>query len=303
MATGKRYYWIKLKESFMTSDAVDFLMGQPDGANYVVLYQMLCLKTINTGGKLERHIGEVIIPYDEAKIQRDTKWFSIDTVRVALNLYKALGLVYQDENGTLSLADYDNLVGSETDYAAKNRRIRANQQALSSGHNVSDGVSENVTTDIETDIRDQILEKEDREQSSEKEDETFSDENVCRPQDVRQVFDAWQSLGIQRLRKIPDATTSTGKMLRARIKDYGIGSVLEAVEIVRNSDFLMGKVKDFQITFDWFVRPNNFLNIVNGKYDNRTGRESDTRHGREMKETYNTIERWAEERANDSEGV
>lgn len=303
MATGKRYYWIKLKESFMTSDAVDFLMGQPDGANYVVLYQMLCLKTINTGGKLERHIGEVIIPYDEAKIQRDCKWFPIDTVRVALNLYKALGLVYQDENGTLSLADYDNLVGSETDYAAKNRRIRANQQALSSGHNVSDSVSENVTTDIETDIRDQISEIEDRVQSTEKDDGTLSDESVCRPQDVRQVFDAWQSLGIQKLRKLPDASTSTGKMLRARIKDYGIGSVLEAVEIVRNSDFLMGKVKDFQITFDWFVRPNNFLNIVNGKYDNRTGRESDTRHGREMKETYNTIERWAEERANDSEGV
>lgn len=308
MATGKRYYWIKLKESFMTSDAVDFLMGKPDGANYVVLYQMLCLKTINTGGKLERHIGEVIIPYDEAKIQRDTKWFSIDTVRVALNLYKALGLVYQDENGTLSLADYDNLVGSETDWADKRRRQRmGNSPApeLPSGDNVPSNVptdvSENVPTDIE--IRDQILEKEDREQSSEKEDETFSDENVCRPQDVRQVFDAWQSLGIQKLRKIPDATTSTGKMLRARIKDYGISSVLEAVEIVRNSDFLMGKVKDFQITFDWFVRPNNFLNIVNGKYDNRTNRESDTRHGREMKETYSTIERWVEEHANDSEGV
>ena len=303
MATGKRYYWIKLKESFMTSDAVDFLMGQPDGANYVVLYQMLCLKTINTGGKLERHIGEVIIPYDEAKIQRDTKWFSIDTVRVALNLYKALGLVYQDRDGALALADYDNLVGSETDWAAKKRRQAVGKESPELPPTDGESGGENFPTDIETDIRDQILEKEDREQSSEKEDETFSDENVCRPQDVRQVFDAWQSLGIQRLRKIPDATTSTGKMLRARIKDYGIGSVLEAVEIVRNSDFLMGKVKDFQITFDWFVRPNNFLNIVNGKYDNRTGRESDTRHGREMKETYNTIERWTEERANDSEGV
>ena len=99
MATGKRYYWIKLRETFMTSDAVDFLMGQPNGANYVVLYQMLCLKTINTQGRLERKIGEVIIPYDEAKIQRDTKWFSIDTVRVALNLYKSLGHVYIDQDG------------------------------------------------------------------------------------------------------------------------------------------------------------------------------------------------------------
>ena len=34
----------------MSSDMIDYLMGQPDGANYVVLYQMLCLKTINTGG-------------------------------------------------------------------------------------------------------------------------------------------------------------------------------------------------------------------------------------------------------------
>ena len=41
MATGKRYYWMKLKDSFMTSDTIDYFMSQPDGANYVVLYQML----------------------------------------------------------------------------------------------------------------------------------------------------------------------------------------------------------------------------------------------------------------------
>lgn len=34
----------------MNSEVVDFLMSQPNGASYVVLYQMLCLKTINTGG-------------------------------------------------------------------------------------------------------------------------------------------------------------------------------------------------------------------------------------------------------------
>ena len=40
MATGKRFYWMKLKESFMTSDTIDYFMSQPDGANYVVLYHM-----------------------------------------------------------------------------------------------------------------------------------------------------------------------------------------------------------------------------------------------------------------------
>lgn len=122
MATGKRYYWIKLKESFMSSDTVDFLMGQKDGANYVVLYQMLCLKTLKTDGKLERQLGEIIVPYDEAKIQRDTKYFSIDTIRIALKLYQSLGLIYTDENGTLVLSGYKDLIGSETDYASQKRR-------------------------------------------------------------------------------------------------------------------------------------------------------------------------------------
>lgn len=306
MATGKRYYWIKLKDTFMTSDAVDFLMSQPDGANYVVLYQILCLKTINTGGKLERHIGEIIIPYDVEKIQRDTKWFTVDTVRVALNLFKALGLVYQDQDGTLALSNYDNLVGSETDYAEKNRRQRA-QQALPAGHNVSENVSsdvsENVSIEKEIRERDEEIRDKSSDTEIEIEEETLSDESVCRTEDVRRVVDAWQSLGIQKLRKVPGSATNAGKMLRARIKEYGIGSVLEAVEIVRASDFLMGRATDFQITFDWFVKPNNFLKVVNGNYDNREKKEQGTRHGREMKETYNTIERWADQRGNDPETV
>lgn len=180
MATGKRYYWIKLKESFMTSDAVDYLMSQPNGANYVVLYQMLCLKTINTDGRLSRQIGEVIIPYDIPKIQRDLKWFSADTIRVALGLYQSIGLIYEDSDGTLVLSDHGNLVGSETDYAEKNRRMRTGQRnqlppmAGDTGHNVSGDVSENVSTDIEIekDIenRDKRLEKDGRNKKEEKAD-------------------------------------------------------------------------------------------------------------------------------------
>ena len=115
----QRYYWIKLTDRFMTSDTVDFLMGQKDGANYVVLYQMLCLKTVNNNGELSRTIGEVIIPYDEEKIQRDMKYFSIDTIRVAMTLYKKLGLIYEQENGTLKIADFENMIGSQTISAYK----------------------------------------------------------------------------------------------------------------------------------------------------------------------------------------
>ena len=273
MATGKRYYWIKLKDSFMSSDAVDFLMGQPDGANYVVLYQILCLKTINTGGKLERHIGEVIIPYDESKIQRDAKWFSIDTVRVALNLYKALGLVYVDKDGALCLTDHENLVGSETDWAEKRRRQRSDLPfpSLPSGDNVPSNVPQNVPIDIDIENRDKEIDIRDKSEEIEKDEGTLSDESVCRPQDVRQVVEAWNALGIQNIKKVPPSTTKTGQMLRARIKEYGIGSVLEAIEMVRESSFLMGNnKKGWRITLDWFSRPNNFPKVVNGNYQDKS---------------------------------
>lgn len=169
MSTPKRYYWMKLKDSFMTSDTIDYFMSQPDGANYVVLYQMLCLKTINTAGRLSRQIGEIIIPYDVEKIRRDMKWFSADTIRVALKLYQAVGLVYEDVDGSLVLTDHQNLVGSESDAAARMRNSRANRRNALPGatqeketKSVTDGAQRAniVTPDIDIRDRDRDKEKE-----------------------------------------------------------------------------------------------------------------------------------------------
>ena len=149
MATGKRYYWIKLKDSFMSSDEIDYLMSQPDGANYVVLYQMLCLKPINTNGCLVSKIGEMLIPYDAEKIQRECKWFPLSTVRLALTVYKQIGLIFENPDGTLSISDYQNMIGSETDWAAKNRKIRSNaaNKELQAGHDTGHTTGHNVSTD------------------------------------------------------------------------------------------------------------------------------------------------------------
>lgn len=177
MSKPKRYYWMKLKDSFMTSDVIDYFMSQPDGANYVVLYQMLCLKTINTGGRLSRQIGELIIPYDAEKIQRDCKWFSIDTVRVALKLYQAVGLIYEEMDGTLVLTDHKNLVGSETDAAARMRISRENKAALPPRSVTSSEQSANIVTpEIDIRDRDKRLEKDIREEEEKKGKKAPADE-------------------------------------------------------------------------------------------------------------------------------
>lgn len=125
----KKFYWIKLRQSLLTSEKVDFLMSQKNGAYYVVLYQCLCLKTINSAGELANKIGELIIPFDEQKIERECKWFDIDTIRVAMSLYKKLGLIYEQENGILKIADFEDLVGSET-YWAKQKRLQRDKKEL-----------------------------------------------------------------------------------------------------------------------------------------------------------------------------
>ena len=149
-------------------------MGQKNGANYVVLYQMLCLMTINTNGRLSRQIGEVIIPYDVDKIQRDTKWFSTDTVRVALGLYAKLGLIYQGKDGTLVLANHSEMVGSETDYAAQKKLQRTNQRQIESEHcgQCPQDVHADVPKNVHTDIRYKILDID--KSSSSKDDSSYT---------------------------------------------------------------------------------------------------------------------------------
>jgi hypothetical protein len=146
---SKKYYWLKLKKDFYADDgAVDFLLSQPNGAEYVVLYQMLCLRTINTGGALGRQIGEVFVAWDVNKIVRDTKYFSFDTVAVAMELYKQLGLIYEQSDGVLRIAGLSEMVGAEsgTPAALRQKAYRERKKAESlenKGENA--GVTESVT--------------------------------------------------------------------------------------------------------------------------------------------------------------
>lgn len=93
--------------------------------------------------------------------------------------------------------------------------------------------------------------------------------SVCRTKDVRRIIEAWNSLGLQQVTKVP-SDSKRGGMLRARVNEYGVDKVLEAIEKIRSSDFLKGQSKSgFIITFEWFVRPNNFPKVLEGNYDNR----------------------------------
>lgn len=176
MAEAK-YYWIKLRTDFFDDDSpMDILLSQPNGSEYVCLYLKLCLATANKGGRLCNQYGEMLIPYDIEKIQRDMKYFSIDTVRVALELYQKLGLIYEEADGVLSISGHSEMVGSESASreAIKKRlyrsRVKANGGELLGTTKWTEEGTICPTEYRDIDIRDkEIRDKEIREPDKEKE--------------------------------------------------------------------------------------------------------------------------------------
>lgn len=172
----KRFYWIKLKTDFFNLDEIDFLLSQKNGCEYIVLYQMLCLKTANNKGRLSTEIGEMIIPYDVDKIVRETKYFDYDTVVVALELFKKLGLIFTQEDGILRISAIDSMVGSESASAQRVRKHRENK-ALQCNTDVTSGALP-CNEEIELDIRDKSIDIDKEKESKKKAASRFTPPTV-----------------------------------------------------------------------------------------------------------------------------
>ena len=161
-------------------------------------------------------------------------------------------------------------MGSESTVAQRVRdyRKKAKEEALNETENnaVTPLLHCNTEKEIEKDTRGK------RQEEDIEADVTAPNGAVCRTGDVRRVVEAWNSLGINPIMKITGSSTRGG-MLRARISEYGVDAVVNAIAQINDSSFLKGQNKSgWTVSFDWFVRPNNFLKVMEGRY-------SDSPHG------------------------
>lgn len=123
MSETKRYYWLKLPENFFEDDTIIWLESQENGKEYCLFYLKLCLKALSKNGVLIRYVGQLIIPYDLNSLSKLTNT-PVDTVKVALELLRHIGLVDILETGELIITQLDELVGSETNKAKLMREKR-----------------------------------------------------------------------------------------------------------------------------------------------------------------------------------
>ena len=68
--------------------------------------------------------------------------------------------------------------------------------------------------------------------------------------------------------------TQRAEWLKARRREHGDNAILLMIDKASASQFLNGyNSKGFVASFDWLIRPNNFLKVLEGNYDDRTERK------------------------------
>ncbi|WP_296827965.1 phage replisome organizer N-terminal domain-containing protein [uncultured Megasphaera sp.] len=237
---NKRFYWIKLRENFFQQETIDWLMEQENGSAYIVLYLKMCLLTANTSGELIRTIGDMTIPYEPKKISQKTG-FDIDTVNVALSLFKHLGLIEETQGGIPVMPEVKNMVGSESESAARVRKYRKKKKALQSNGDVT-----NKALQSNVEIRDKSIEYRDKsKENREKKVESRKKETGASDDGLKDVITAY------RKNIYPMPGEMDLEKLKAMIEDFGSDAVIKAIDraVTRNKRslaYIHGILKSWQ---------------------------------------------------------
>lgn len=256
--------WIKISTEIFDNRKIKQIESLPDGDSIIVIWvKLLCLAgQINDCGMI---YFTKEIPYTEQMLAQHFNR-PLTTIQMALNTFQQFGMIELIDNVVhiSNWEKYQNVEGMERireQNRLRKQRQREKQKLLP---NVSRDCHVTVTKSHATDI------EEDIDLDKEKISITVSKDTV-RSTDILRIMEAWNELdkyGIPQVTKVAN-DTNRYKQLTARIKSYGVDSVLEAIGKIADSSYLQGGGKNgWMITFDWFIRPNNFPKVLEGNYDN-----------------------------------
>jgi len=108
--------------------------------------------------------------------------------------------------------------------------------------------------------------------------------DILVPKNLIPIVDRWNSLKLSQLKSIKGTRS---KLISARLKEYGEESILKAIDNIRESSFLNGQNdRNWIITFDWFIKPNNFIKVLEGNYSDK---KTDNRCSNEKSQSNYTV--------------
>lgn len=242
--------WIKICSDIFDDEKILMIESLPNADNIIVIwFKLLCLagKSNNSGVFL---MNDKIAYSDEmlaAIFRRDVK-----IVRMALKTFQDFAMI-EIINDTVTIPNWSKYQTLDA-YEKKKERDRIYQQnrrkkqkLLAEKSKKSSDKSLDPSVDVAT-----------LEEDIDKERDMDIDINT------KVFIEKWNSLGLNKLINIKNKRL---KSLKARVKEYGIEKVMEAIDNINQSDFLKGKNdRGWQIDFDWLMKPNNFIKVLENKY-------------------------------------
>lgn len=121
LSDNKKYYYIRLKDSFFDSDEMKVMESMKDGYLYGNILLKLYLRSLKNDGCLMLNER---IPYN-AEMLATITGHQVGTIKQALTVFKDLGLIEVLDNGAIYMLDIQNFIGngsSDGDSKRANRR-------------------------------------------------------------------------------------------------------------------------------------------------------------------------------------
>ena len=279
---NKIFYWLKFKNDFFSSLRIKKLR-KDYGDTCLVIYLKLQLFALETDGVLEyKGVFPTFAEEMAEEIGEDS-----EKVKDTIDYLISCGLMEQNEN-TYILPFVKENTGSEGESANRMRTLRSAKKESQCSNNVTTDVCNEIENSnnsltmceqsankVTTEIRDKSIEIRDKNiynKISSKEDIRSSQIS----KNIEIVVGMWNqlsSLGVNPVTKIASGT-ERHRNLCARLKQYSLDDFEKAIENIKHSDFLLGNVNDFKIKFDWFVKPSNFIKVLDGNYSNTNNKSS-----------------------------
>lgn len=129
MATGKKFYWLKLDKDFFKRHDIRIVEAMDNGKDYILFYLKLLCESTSHDGNLR--FSETI-PYDVKMLSVVTNT-NIDIAEKSIKIFTELGMMETLDDGTIYMNEINKMLGYETDWAKKKRDYR---ESLVSGDNV-----------------------------------------------------------------------------------------------------------------------------------------------------------------------
>lgn len=261
--------WIKIVTDIFDDEKILMIEALPNAdAIIVIWFKLLCLagKTNNSGVFL---MNEKVAYTDEmlsAIFRRD-----LNTVRMALKVFEQYEMI-EIVNNTITIPNWSKHQTLDA-YEKKKERDKLYQQNRREKQKLlAEGKEENKKSSDKS-----LDESSDSSFTSQKIAPLEEDKEIERDIDIdtitkvivnkeqlTEVLEKWNSLNLS---KIVSIQGNRLKLLQTRIKEYGLDNILSAIESIRSSSFLKGQNnRNWIITFDWFIKPNNFPKVLEGNY-------------------------------------